>query len=187
MAGTTGYEFVGALAGLFVDVRGEEPLTSAYNTFVGGEVSYRDLVIEAKRRTLTRNLAGELDKLKDMAGGLAGRQLSTRDFGTDTLRRAIIELIAALPVYRTYIDISGAHDEDKVTWPRLSAPPKRPGKSRMRRPSTFLGALSPSTSRGPRIRPRRSNSLRAYSRLLARSWPRRSRIRSSTGTTDLSP
>jgi (1->4)-alpha-D-glucan 1-alpha-D-glucosylmutase len=49
-----------------------------------------------------------------MAGALAARHLSTRDFGTDTLRRAIIELIAALPIYRTYIDISGAQEKDKA-------------------------------------------------------------------------
>jgi (1->4)-alpha-D-glucan 1-alpha-D-glucosylmutase len=124
VAGTTGYEFIGALAGLLVDPRGEEPLTSAYNAFLGGDVSYRDLVITAKRRTLTRNLAGELERLKDMAGALAGRHLSTRDFGTDTLRRAIIELIAALPVYRTYIDVSGAYDEDRAILDRALAAAK---------------------------------------------------------------
>jgi len=113
VAGTTGYEFISALAGILVDPLGDEPMTRAYNAFLGEDVSYQSLVVEAKRRTLTRNLAGELDRLKDMAGALAARHLSTRDFGTDTLRRAIIELIAALPVYRTYIDISGAHEKDR--------------------------------------------------------------------------
>ncbi|HEU4476476.1 MAG TPA: malto-oligosyltrehalose synthase, partial [Methyloceanibacter sp.] len=114
VAGTTGYEFIGALAGLFVDARGAEAMTKAYNAYLGDDVSYPDLVVETKRRILTRNLAGELDRLKDMAGALAKRDLSTRDLGTDTLRRAIIELIAALPVYRTYIDVSGAQEKDRV-------------------------------------------------------------------------
>lgn len=113
VAGTTGYEFIGVLAGLLVDSRGTEAMTGAYGKFLGQDVSYADLVAETKRRILTRNLAGELDRLKDLAGALAARTLSTRDLGTDTLRRAIIELIAALPVYRTYIDVSGAQEKDR--------------------------------------------------------------------------
>jgi (1->4)-alpha-D-glucan 1-alpha-D-glucosylmutase len=114
VAGTTGYEFISVLTGLLVNPHGEEPMTRAYDRFLGEELAYQNLAVEAKRRTLTRNLAGELDRLKDLARALAGRHLSTRDFGTDTLRRAIIELIAALPVYRTYIDISGPQAKDKA-------------------------------------------------------------------------
>ena len=112
VAGTTGYEFMRSLAGLLVDMRGEAGMTQAYAGFLGEDVDYAALVIEVKRRTLTRNLAGELDRLKDMAGALAARHLPTRDLGADTLRRAIIELVAALPVYRTYVDISGAQEKD---------------------------------------------------------------------------
>jgi (1->4)-alpha-D-glucan 1-alpha-D-glucosylmutase len=114
VSGTTGYEFINALAGLFVDQRGERAMTRAYDRFLGESIDYQNLVLETKRRILTRNLAGELDRLKDMACALAARHLSTRDFGADTLRRAIIEFIAALPVYRTYVDISGARDKDKA-------------------------------------------------------------------------
>jgi (1->4)-alpha-D-glucan 1-alpha-D-glucosylmutase len=114
VAGTTGYEFIAALAGLLVDSRGAEPMTSAYGKFLDEDIPYAGLVVDTKRRILTRNLAGELDRLKDLAGALAARNLSTRDLGIDTLRRAIIELIAALPVYRTYIDVSGAQERDRA-------------------------------------------------------------------------
>jgi (1->4)-alpha-D-glucan 1-alpha-D-glucosylmutase len=113
VAGTTGYEFITALAGLLVDPRGEAGMTSAYDAFLNENIDYTALVVDAKRRTLTRNLAGELERLKDMAGALAVRHLATRDLGTDTLRRAIIELLAALPVYRTYVDVTGAQSEDR--------------------------------------------------------------------------
>jgi (1->4)-alpha-D-glucan 1-alpha-D-glucosylmutase len=114
VAGTTGYEFINALAGLLVDQRGEAAMTAAYADFLQEDVDYRALVLDAKRRVLTRNLAGELDRLKDLARALAARQLETRDLGTDTLRRAIIELAAALPVYRTYVDVTGAQAEDRA-------------------------------------------------------------------------
>ncbi|HUU67371.1 MAG TPA: malto-oligosyltrehalose synthase [Methyloceanibacter sp.] len=114
VAGTTGYEFIRALAELFTDPHGESGMTRAYCDFLQEEVDYEALILDAKRTMLIRNLAGELEHLKDVVGALAMRQLATRDFGNDTLRRAIIELAAALPVYRTYVDVSGAQDEDRA-------------------------------------------------------------------------
>jgi (1->4)-alpha-D-glucan 1-alpha-D-glucosylmutase len=114
VAGTTGYEFIASLAGLLVDPSGEATMTSAYCGFLGDVVDYQRLSIDAKRRTLTRNFAGELDRLKEMASALAVRHLASRDFGADTLRRAIIELVTALPVYRTYVDISGPQPADEA-------------------------------------------------------------------------
>jgi len=113
IAGTTGYEFIRALAELLTDHGGEAEMTRAYGEFLGEEVDYEALVLDAKRSILIRNLAGELEHLKDMAAALAGHHLGTRDLGTDTLRRAIIELAAALPVYRTYVDVAGAQEEDR--------------------------------------------------------------------------
>ena len=112
VAGTTGYEFIGDLADLLVDPNGEAGMTRAYAAFLHSDVDYEKLARDAKRRIIIRNLAGELEHLKDMAAALAARHLATRDFGADTLRRAIIELGAALPVYRTYVDVSGPQDED---------------------------------------------------------------------------
>ena len=114
VAGTTGYEFIRALAELFTDSRGESGMTQAYCDFLQEEVDYEALILEAKRMMIIRNLAGELEHLKDMVGALAMRQLATRDLGSDTLRRAIIELAAALPVYRTFVDVTGAQDEDRA-------------------------------------------------------------------------
>jgi len=114
VAGTTGYEFIRALADVLVDPSGADPMTRAYNAFLGEDVDYAALAITAKRSILVRNLAGELEHLKDLVGELATRHLSTRDLGTDTLRRAIIEFAAALPCYRTYVDVTGVHDEDRA-------------------------------------------------------------------------
>jgi (1->4)-alpha-D-glucan 1-alpha-D-glucosylmutase len=114
VAGTTGYEFIRALAELLVDRQGEAEMTRAYADFLKEDIDYEALVLDAKRSILIRNLAGELDHLKDMARALAASQLATRDLGTDTLRRAIIELAAALPVYRTYVDVAGATEEDRA-------------------------------------------------------------------------
>ena len=70
------------------------------------------MVRETKRRILTRNLAGELEFLKDLAKGIADRDPFTRDYGADSLRRAILEFAAALPVYRTYVNVEGPDATD---------------------------------------------------------------------------
>ncbi len=77
----------------------------------------------SKRRILSRNFAGELERLKETALTLAGRDLKTRDLGADTLRRAIIELITALDVYRTYVDIAGPSPRIASFWRARPLPP----------------------------------------------------------------
>jgi (1->4)-alpha-D-glucan 1-alpha-D-glucosylmutase len=149
VTGTTGYDFISALADLLIDPSGEATMTRAYNSFLGEDVSYRSLVLEAKRRTLTRNLAGELDRLKDMAGAIAAGHLFSRDLGADTLRRAIIELIAALPVYRTYIDTSGAHDKDRAILDKALATAKVSREVEDEEAIGFLGRILMLDFEGP--------------------------------------
>jgi (1->4)-alpha-D-glucan 1-alpha-D-glucosylmutase len=112
--GTTGYEFIRALAGVLTDPAGEEALTAAYHDFIGETPNYETLLAAIKRHIFVRNLAGELDVLTGLAFQLAQADLATRDYGRDTLRRAIIELAAALPVYRTYVDVEGPRREDEA-------------------------------------------------------------------------
>jgi len=114
VAGTTGYEFIEALAGLFVDPRNAPAMTEAYEAFLGRHVDYTTMVRETKRRILVRNLAGELEFLRDLAQAFAERDPSTRDYGADSLRRAIVEFAAALPVYRTYVNVAGPDDTDRA-------------------------------------------------------------------------
>jgi (1->4)-alpha-D-glucan 1-alpha-D-glucosylmutase len=114
VAGTTGYEFIRALAGLFTEPRGAAPLTEAYAAFLGHAADYPLMVRETKRRILTRNLAGELEFLKDIARSIADRDPFTRDYGADSLRRAILEFAAAFPVYRTYVNVEGPDDIDRT-------------------------------------------------------------------------
>lgn len=122
--GTTGYEFIRTLSSLMTDPRGQAPLTDAYRAFTGMSTDYPVLLASAKRGIFIRNLAGELDVLSGLAHGLAQDDLATRDYGRDTLRRAIIELGVALPVYRTYVDVDGPRAEDEALIARTEAAAK---------------------------------------------------------------
>ena len=114
VAGTTGYEFIRTLAGLFVDGRREADLTRSYAAFIGDDVDFSLMVANLKRRTLTRNLAGELAVLAGRAFQIARQHMRTRDLGVDGLRTAIIEVATALPVYRTYVDDAGIQPVDRA-------------------------------------------------------------------------
>lgn len=114
VAGTTGYEFIVALAGLFTDPDGEAPMTRAYDAFTGEQTNYTAAALAAKREIFECNLAAELAILTRLAQAAAARDLRTRDLGADTLRRAIVELAAALPVYRTYVNVAGPDEADRA-------------------------------------------------------------------------
>lgn len=112
VAGTTGYEFITALAGLFTDADREAAMSTAYQAFAGPSPPYDQAAAEAKRALFEHNLAAELAILTASAHAIGQSNIATRDIGTDSLRRAILELAVALPVYRTYVDASGPGDGD---------------------------------------------------------------------------
>ncbi|MCB8839057.1 malto-oligosyltrehalose synthase [Aurantimonas sp. VKM B-3413] len=110
--GTTGYEFITALAGLYVDAAQEAAMTDAYHAFIGEEEDLRAMITRQKRAIFQRNLAGELVSLTNLALGVAERGLATRDLGSDTIARSIVEVATALPVYRTYVSVDGVPRRD---------------------------------------------------------------------------
>src|SRR5690606_27185191 len=112
IAGTTGYEFITALSGLYVDASREEAMTRAYTDFVGEEEDLAAMIAAQKRFIFSHNLAGELAFLTDEALEVAAGGLETRDFGRDAIRRSIVEVATALPVYRTYVGIGGVPEKD---------------------------------------------------------------------------
>jgi len=115
VAGTTGYEFISSVAGLMTDPDQETAITKAYEAFTGQAFAYASDVRAAKQEILSHNLARELAVLTRMLRDLAAEDLSGRDFGADTLRRALVDLAASMPVYRTYIDPDGISDGDRAT------------------------------------------------------------------------
>lgn len=112
IAGTTGYEFITALSGLYVDPEQEAGMTKGYADFLGETEDLRQMILRQKRSIFSRNLAGELTYLTGEALNVASRGLATRDLGPDTISRSIIEVAAALPVYRTYVGVDGVPKGD---------------------------------------------------------------------------
>jgi (1->4)-alpha-D-glucan 1-alpha-D-glucosylmutase len=96
-AGTTGYDALGMVGGLFTDPAGEKPLTDAYTGLTGGAGDFTTVEREAGRYAAERLLVPEVDRL----ARLLARILPGDDPGA--LRRVLVELLVAMPVYRTYV------------------------------------------------------------------------------------
>ena len=102
--GTTGYEFTNLVAHLLVDARGEASLTRAYREFTGERRAFADIVRDCKIRIMKNEMASELHVLARDAARVARQNPHTADFTRHILQRAIRELIASFPVYRTYLN-----------------------------------------------------------------------------------
>jgi (1->4)-alpha-D-glucan 1-alpha-D-glucosylmutase len=105
--GTSGYDFLNVVNGLFVDPAGERALTAAYEAFTGDATPYADLVYRNKRLVLETSLASELQMLTGLLDALAQRDRRSRDFTRNGLRAALREVIACFPVYRSYVTAAG--------------------------------------------------------------------------------
>ena len=118
IAGTTGYDFLGRLNGLFVDPEGEAGLINAYEGFVGAARDFPAIAFAAKKQAMDQELASELRVLANEFNRLTESSWLTRDHTLVGLRQALREVVACFPVYRTYVDPDGATTDDRrdIDW-----------------------------------------------------------------------
>lgn len=115
--GTTGYRFMNLVNGLFIDGTAKGKLDRQYRAFVRDATAFEDIAYRSKHIIMRTALASELTVLANRLAHLAQRDRRTRDFTLNTLRRALAEVIACFPVYRTYIvDKPSSEDRRYVEW-----------------------------------------------------------------------
>ncbi|MER3447166.1 MAG: malto-oligosyltrehalose synthase [Candidatus Dadabacteria bacterium] len=112
--GTTGYEFLNYVNGIFCDMRNEREFNEIYLDFTGLTISYDDLVAEKKRLIIGKHMAGDIDNLAHMMKRISGRHRHGSDITLYGLRRALVEVMALFPVYRTYINQDVLSEDDKL-------------------------------------------------------------------------
>ncbi|HEY8503611.1 MAG TPA: malto-oligosyltrehalose synthase, partial [Gemmataceae bacterium] len=101
--GTTGYDFLNLLNGLFVAGRNEEAFDVIYREFAGPPPDFRQLVNSTKKMIMLISMASEINSLSHQLDRIAERNRQYRDFTLNSLTFALREVVACLPVYRTYI------------------------------------------------------------------------------------
>lgn len=100
--GTTGYEFMTTLEDVFIDPTGYALLESKYRAG-RTDRDFRSVALESKRAVLRGGLNADVRRLAPMLAALA-KQADWPARPIAAYAEAIVELVAALPVYRTYID-----------------------------------------------------------------------------------
>ncbi|MDQ3849035.1 MAG: malto-oligosyltrehalose synthase, partial [Actinomycetota bacterium] len=110
--GTVGYEFLNDVQGLFVDPAGEQPLTALYAELTGEEREFDVVALEAQLEQATTTFEREVDRLRRLAD-LPG----------------IPQALAALPVYRTYVEPATGRveeaDREAIDAARMAEPLRR--------------------------------------------------------------
>ncbi|HSF42047.1 MAG TPA: malto-oligosyltrehalose synthase [Thermoanaerobaculia bacterium] len=101
--GTTGYDFLNRVGGLFVDPAGEEPLTRLYAELTGESTVWEAMIHEKKLLVLSELLASDVNRLAEVFLRVCDRHRRFRDYTRFELRQAIREAVAVFPVYRTYV------------------------------------------------------------------------------------
>ena len=103
VAGTTGYEFLNLVNGIFVDRMNARAIDQLYARVLRDRPSFPDIVYESKRLIMDTSMASELNMLANRLNRISEKHRSSRDFTLGSLRRALREIVAAFPVYRTYL------------------------------------------------------------------------------------
>ncbi|MHB1417903.1 MAG: malto-oligosyltrehalose synthase, partial [Chloroflexota bacterium] len=101
--GTTGYDFLNTVNSIFVDAANRRAFDEIYANFIGNNVNFRNLVNSTKKMVMLVSLASEINSLSYDLERIAERNRRYRDFTLNSLTFAIREIVACLPVYRTYI------------------------------------------------------------------------------------
>ena len=102
--GTSGYDFLIQLNGLFVDRRNEKAFNAVWENFTRIKTPFREIAYRSKQLILRLSMASELNVLAHQLNRFSERSRYYRDFTLNSLTQAMREIIACFPVYRTYVN-----------------------------------------------------------------------------------
>jgi (1->4)-alpha-D-glucan 1-alpha-D-glucosylmutase len=115
--GTTGYRFAMVVNGVLVDTAAAKRFDRIWQGFSGDHESYEELCYQGKRAIMRNALASELTVLATALQRIARSHRRTRDYTFNSLRSALADVAACMPVYRTYIvDSASPQDLRFIDW-----------------------------------------------------------------------
>lgn len=105
--GTSGYDFMDEVSSVLHDPAGEEPLGLLWACVSGRP---KDFTVEedaSRREILDRSFSAQVAAAVAALHRLARADLATRDISRPAIRRALIEILMHMRVYRTYAGVDG--------------------------------------------------------------------------------
>ena len=111
--GTSGYDFMNDLNRLFVDPASGKRLKKMYGRFTQQTGPITSIIYECKKLITWTSMASELNVLSFALNRISEADRRSRDFTLASLTEALREVVAAFPVYRTYVNAAGAGAADR--------------------------------------------------------------------------
>lgn len=109
----TGYGFANLVNGIFIDSRNAKAFDAIYRRFTRIHLSFPDVVYEKKKLVMQSTMASEINTLGHHLNTISEKNRHTRDFTLNSLIKALVEVIAFFPVYRTYINSTDVSERDR--------------------------------------------------------------------------
>lgn len=110
--GTSGYEFLNYVNGVFYQQQNQKYFTRFYKQFSGLRDGYDKLFLEKKQLIADTNLVGDIDNLARFLKRVASQYRYGRDLTANGLKTAIQEVLVSFPIYCTYINQRGSSKRD---------------------------------------------------------------------------
>jgi len=111
--GTSGYDFLNDLNGIFIQSGNALPLKRVYSRFTLEKQALPEIIYHSKYAIMVDSMISELQVLAHALNRISEQDRRTRDFTLENLRRALREVVAAFPIYRTYIGPGGWTESDE--------------------------------------------------------------------------
>ncbi|WP_124054899.1 malto-oligosyltrehalose synthase [Arcanobacterium ihumii] len=102
-AGTTGYDALQRIQGLFTDPQGVPELTNIYSEISGSFDGVHATEIKAKRQIIDQSLFTEVDRLSQLLVSVFNADVRLRDHTFRAIRRVLVELVVHMERYRAYV------------------------------------------------------------------------------------
>jgi malto-oligosyltrehalose synthase len=112
--GTSGYDFMDQVARVLHDPRGAEPLAKLWASVSGRPAEFSTEEEASRHEILDRSFSAQLAAAVGAIYRLAQGDLSARDIARPAVRRALVEILAHMRVYRTYAAAGKASSADKA-------------------------------------------------------------------------
>jgi (1->4)-alpha-D-glucan 1-alpha-D-glucosylmutase len=126
--GSTGYDFLNKLNGLFVANPNEAEATEVYCSFTGKRETLDEVLYSCKKQVILSLFRGDVENLaRTLQSAL--KETTKEVFTKHQAFEAVVELLCAFPVYRTYISSNPAtNDAKRVLKTALETAKQRNGK-----------------------------------------------------------
>ncbi|MBW3671028.1 MAG: malto-oligosyltrehalose synthase, partial [Acidobacteria bacterium] len=111
--GTTGYEVASSIDRVFVSPEGFETLDRAFAETSGLQSGFASVARGAKIRVIRDLFRGELNNFTRRFGALTSGDRHAKDLPLSALEESLVQFIASLTVYRTYIRENEIQERDR--------------------------------------------------------------------------